>query len=453
MNTKMKKNPLKVVIIGAGSSYTPELIEGMLARKNEMTISELWLVDIDDGWHKAMTIKSLTERMVKHAGVDMKIHLTKDRQQALKNADFICSQFRVGCLEGRIRDETISLKHGMIGQETNGLGGFANACRTIPVALEICREIEQLCPKAWLLNFTNPSGMVTEAILKQTNVNVVGLCNVPVTMQKGAAKIIGCNEDELVMQIAGLNHLVWATEIIHDGENKLPQVLDAVLAGDNSMVPQNIPAFGWPTKLVRDIGLIPCAYLRYYYQSQDMLDDEVIEMKEHKLGCRAEVVKDIERKLFEIYENPQLNVKPKELELRGGQYYSEAACELMSAIHNDKRTIMHVNTRNNGAIAGLPDDCAVEVSSIITSAGPKPLNVAPLPVDVLRLIQLMKEFETLTVKAAIDGDFSAALRALVLNPIVPTGKILEKALEETIMANSRYMPQFSSLIEELKKNN
>ncbi len=130
----------------------------------------------------------------------------------------------------------------------------------------------------------------------------------------------------------------------------------------------NFPAFGLPTKLVRDIGLIPCAYLRYYYQSQDMLDDEVIEMKEHKLGCRAEVVKDIERKLFEIYENPQLNVKPKELELRGGQYYSEAACELMSAIHNDKRTIMHVNTRNNGAIAGLPDDCAVEVSSIITSA-------------------------------------------------------------------------------------
>ncbi len=184
-----------------------------------------------------------------------------------------------------------------------------------------------------------------------------------------------------------------------------------------------------------------------------MLDDEVIEMKEHKLGCRAEVVKDIERKLFEIYENPQLNVKPKELELRGGQYYSEAACELMSAIHNDKRTIMHVNTRNNGAIAGLPDDCAVEVSSIITSADSKPLNVAPLPVDVLRLIQLMKEFETLTVKAAIDGDFSAALRALVLNPIVPTGKILEKALEETIMANSCYMPQFSSLIQELKKNN
>ncbi|MCG3864796.1 MULTISPECIES: 6-phospho-beta-glucosidase [unclassified Photobacterium] len=437
--------PLKIVVIGAGSSYTPELIEGLLVRKDEMQISDLWLVDIEDGWEKAQIIAALAKRMVDRAGIDMTIHLTQDRQLALKDADFICSQFRAGGLEGRIRDEKIALKYGMIGQETNGLGGFANACRTIPIALDICRDIEALCPDAWLLNFTNPSGMVTEAILKHTNVKTVGLCNVPVTMQKGAAAILGCKEQDLMIQIAGLNHLVWATQILHQGQDKLSEVLEAVLAGNDSMVPQNIPAFAWPENLVRSLGMIPCAYLRYYYQSQDMLDEEVKELQHQDQGCRAEVVKSIEKKLFDIYRDPHLDVKPKELEQRGGQYYSEAACELMNAIHNDKRSVMHVNTRNNGAISGLPDDCAVEVSAMITSAGPIPFNVAPLPTDTLRLIQLMKEFETLTVKAAVEGDMNAAIRGLILNPIVPTGHVLEQALVETIEANRAYMPQFFHL--------
>lgn len=434
-------NNLKITIIGAGSSYTPELIEGLIKRSHELPIGELWLVDIQDGAEKVNIIADLTRRMLAKNNLShIDVHVTLDRAPALKGADFVCSQFRAGCLEGRIRDERISLKYGMIGQETNGLGGFANACRTIPIALEIAKEMEELCPEAWLLNFTNPSGMVTEAILKHSKVKTVGLCNVPVIMQKGIAKMLNTNEQDFVLQVAGLNHFIWARQILHDGRDKLQEVMEEILSGNDPLVPQNIPPFEWPAELLRNMGMIPCAYLRYYYSAEDILAQEQEEASSE--GTRGEVVKAMEKRLFDIYSNPELNEKPKELEKRGGQYYSEAACELMSSIFNDKRTIMHVNTHNNGAINGLPDDCAVEVSCMITKAGPVPLNVAPFPSDTLRLIQLMKEFESLTVEAAVMGDRNAAHRALILNPLVTTGTILERALEETIEANLDYMPQF-----------
>lgn len=437
----MKKQGLKITIIGAGSSYTPELIEGLINRKDELPIRELWLVDIEDGKEKVDIIGDLTRRMLAKNGLDdIEVHVTLDRIPALKGADFVCSQFRAGCLEGRIRDERISLKYGMIGQETNGLGGFANACRTIPIALEICKEMEELCPEAWLLNFTNPSGMVTEAILKHTKVKAVGLCNVPVIMQKGISQMLEADEKDIVLQVAGLNHFIWARQILHGGRDKLQEVVEEIVSGNDLLVPQNIPPFEWPATLLRNMGMIPCAYLRYYYTSQDIMEQELKEASGE--GTRGEVVKAMEKRLFEIYRNPELNEKPKELEKRGGQYYSEAACELMSSIFNDKRTIMHVNTCNNGAIAGLPDDCAVEVSCMITRSGPLPLNVAPFPADTLCLIQLMKEFESLTVEAAVTGNRNAAHKALILNPLVTTGAILEQALEETIQENLDLMPQF-----------
>jgi len=438
------KNGLKITVIGAGSSYTPELIEGLLKRKDELPIAQLWLVDIEQGKEKVNIIADLARRMIKRVGVDIQVEVTLDRRRALQNADFICSQFRAGCLDARIKDERISLKYGMIGQETNGLGGFANACRTIPITLEICKEIEELCPDAWLLNFTNPSGMVTEAILKHTKVKAVGLCNVPVIMQKGIAEMLNTDEQNIIMQVAGINHFIWARQILHDGQNKLDEIVEQIIAGNDLLVPKNIPAFAWPAELLKNMGMIPCAYLRYYYMSQDIMNQELAEADGE--GTRGEVVKAMEKRLFDIYRDPQLNTKPKELEKRGGQYYSEAACELMSSIYNDKRTIMHVNTRNNGTIAGLADDCVVEVSSIITKSGPLPLNVAPFPTDTLRLLQLMKEFETLTVEAAISGDLNKAKRALILNPLVNTGTILDQALQETVRENIELMPQFAHLI-------
>ncbi|USE01683.1 6-phospho-beta-glucosidase [Vibrio sp. SCSIO 43133] len=435
---------LKVVVIGGGSSYTPELVEGLLARHQELPISDLWLVDIDEGMEKATVIADLTKRMIAKAECDISVHLTTNRQQALVDADFVCSQFRAGRIEARLRDERIALKYRVIGQETNGLGGFSNACRTIPIALEIAKEMEALCPNAWLLNFTNPSGMVTEALTKYSTIKTVGLCNVPVNMERGAAEMLGVDRKDITMQIAGLNHLVWARKILHDGKDKREQVINELLAGNDRMTPKNIPPFKWDEGIIKSLGMVPCAYLRYYYQSRDILDKEYAASASK--SNRADLVAKVEAELLEIYKDPTLDTKPKLLEERGGAYYSEAACELMSSIHNNKRSIMHVNTRNNGAIQGLPDDCAVEVSSIITSSEIIPLNVAPFETGTLRLIQLMKEFETLTVEAAITGDINLAKRALMLNPIVDSGQHIDEALRETIRENIDFMPAFTHFL-------
>ncbi|WP_421194457.1 6-phospho-beta-glucosidase [Aeromonas jandaei] len=435
------KNGLKIVVIGAGSSYTPELIEGLIQRQHELPLRELWLVDIDDGHEKMEIIAALTRRMLAKAGLGVRVETRLDREEALRGADYVCSQFRAGCLEARISDERISLKYGLIGQETNGLGGFANACRTIPIALQIAADMERLCPDAWLLNFTNPSGMVTEAVLRHSKIKAVGLCNVPVIMHKGVATLLESHdEQEFIMQVAGLNHFIFVRQIQHQGKDKLGEVIARLAQGHDPLVPRNIPPFVWPKDLLTHLGMIPCAYLRYYYMSDDILKQELGEASGE--GTRGEVVKAIEQQLFDLYRNPDLAEKPKALEGRGGQYYSEAACELMSAIHNDKRIIMHVNTRNNGAINGLPDECAVEVSSLITKSGPLPLNVVPFPQDTLRLLQLMKEFEQLTIEAAITGNRHTAWRALVLNPLITSGSKLEQALDEVIAAHPDLMSAF-----------
>lgn len=432
---------LKIVVIGGGSSYTPELIEGLLNRYHEMPVASLWLVDIEEGKEKVEIIAGLARRMIAKAGLTIEVVATLDRESALRDADFVCSQFRAGCLDARISDERISLKYGLIGQETNGLGGFANACRTIPIALEIAADMERLCPDAWLLNFTNPSGMVTEAILRHSRIKAVGLCNVPVIMQKGITTLLQCaDEKEVVMQVAGLNHFIFVRQILHKGKEWLPEVIAEINAGRDPLVPRNIPPFRWPSHLLQGLGMIPCAYLRYYYMKDDLLRQELAEAGGE--GTRGEVVKQLEKILFDQYRDPHLAVKPKALEGRGGQYYSEAACELMNAIYNDKRIIMHVNTRNNGAINGLPDDCAVEVSSLITASGPLPLNVAPFPEDTLRLLQLMKSFERLTIEAALTGNRHTAWRALMLNPLIVSGEKLELALAEVIAENRQWLPAF-----------
>ena len=301
--------------------------------------------------------------------------------------------------------------------------------------------MEKLCPDAWLLNFTNPSGMVTEAILKHSSVKTVGLCNVPVIMQKGIAGMFGVEDiNEFIMQVAGLNHFIFARHVWFKGKDIIPDIISNIEQGNDPLIPKNIPPFKWPAGMLKNMRMLPCPYHRYYYMSDDMYRQELSEAKGE--GTRGEVVKQLEKELFDIYRNPELAEKPKALEGRGGQFYSDAACELMSAIYNDKRIIMHVNTRNNGAISGLPDNCAVEVSSMITSSGPIPLNVEPFPDDIMCQIQLMKTFEQLTIEAAVTGDRHTAWRGLVINPLIKSGASLEKALDEVIVHNRALMPAF-----------
>lgn len=432
---------LKIVTIGGGSSYTPELVEGFIKRYNELPVKELWLVDIKDGEEKLNIVGNLAKRMVKKAGVPIDIHLTLDRREALKDADFVTTQIRVGMLDARAKDERIPLKYNVLGQETNGPGGMFKALRTIPVILDITKDMAELCPNAWLVNFTNPAGMVTEAVLRYGKIKrVVGLCNVPVGMQMGIAKMLEVDSSRVRVDFAGLNHMVFGLNVYLDGNKITDKVIDMMTNDDSKIGVKNITSVAWEKDFIKALGLIPCPYHRYYYQSRTMLEKELEEST--KEGVRAEVVKRIEHELFELYKDENLAIKPPQLEKRGGAYYSDAACNLINSIYNDKCDIQPVNTRNNGAIASIDNDSAVEVSCVITKEGPRPLVVGDLPVPVRGLVQQIKSFERTTVEAAVSGDYQKALLAMTINPLVPSDSVAKQILDEMLEAHKDYLPQF-----------
>lgn len=435
----MKKG-LKIVTIGGGSSYTPELVEGFIKRCKELPVKELWLVDIEEGKHKLEIVGNLAKRMVKKAGIDMEIHLTLDRREALKGADFVTTQLRVGLLEARIKDESIPLSHGVIGQETNGAGGLFKALRTVPVVLDIIKDVEELCPNAWIINFTNPTGVITEAVFRYTDFkNYIGLCNVPIGMRNGIAKLFEVENERIQMDFAGLNHMVYGLNVSLDGEDVTDEAIDKFVHSKLTM--QNIKAIEFNADFVKNLGLVPCPYHRYYYKTKEMLEEELNEFAKGK--ARGQVVKELEDQLFELYKDENLDIKPPQLEKRGGAYYSDAACNLISSIYNDKRDIQVVNTINNGAIRNFKDNQAVEVSSVITKNGPKPLSIGYLPDAVDGLVSQIKSFEMLAAKAAVYGDYNAAYLALCINPLIPSDDLAKIILDEMMEAHKDYLPQFN----------
>lgn len=435
----MKKG-LKIVTIGGGSSYTPELVEGFINRYEELPVKELWFVDIEDGKEKLEIVGNLAKRMVKKAGIDMQINLTLDRREALKDADFVTTQLRVGLLDARIKDETIPLSHGVMGQETNGAGGLFKALRTIPVIFDIIKDVEELCPNAWMVNFTNPTGIITEAVFKYTNFRrYIGLCNVPIHLKNDVAKLFNVEGDRISMDFAGLNHMVYGLNVSLDGEDVTKEAIDKFVKADISM--QNIKAIDFNAEFVKSLGAIPCPYHRYYYKTKEMLEDELREFKEGK--ARGQVVKELEEQLFELYKDEKLDVKPPQLEKRGGAYYSDAACNLISSIYNDKKDIQVVNTLNNGSIRDFKDEQAVEVSSVITKNGPKPISIGYLPDSVHGLVSQIKSFEVLAAKAAVYGDYESALLALCINPLIPSDDLAKTILDEMLEAHKDYLPKFN----------
>ncbi|MDQ0857775.1 6-phospho-beta-glucosidase [Bacillus sp. V2I10] len=435
------KKGLKIATIGGGSSYTPELIEGFIKRYDELPVSEIWLADVPEGKRKLEIIGSLAKRMVEKANVPISIHLTLNRREALENADFVTTQFRVGLLEARAKDERIPLKYGVLGQETNGPGGLFKGLRTIPVILSICREMETLCPDAWLINFTNPAGMVTEAVLRYSNVRkVVGLCNVPIGMEMGAAKLLNVEHSRIRIDFAGLNHMVYGLDVYLDGVSVKQKVIDLITHPEQSVTMQNIVALGWEPEFLKALNIFPCPYHQYYYKTREMVEKEM--KNAETAGTRAEVVKKLEDELFELYQNEELAIKPPQLEKRGGAYYSDAAVRLIHSIYTDKRDIQPVNTMNNGAIASLPHDSAIEISSVITKDGPKPLAIGDLPVAVRGLVQQIKSFERVAAEAAITGNYSTALLAMTINPLVASDTTGKKILDEMLEAHKKHLPQF-----------
>ena len=443
------KNGLKIVTIGGGSSYTPELVEGFILRIKELPVKELWLVDVEAGREKLAIVGDLAKRMVKKAGVDLEIHTTLDRSEALKDADFITTQLRVGGLDARILDESITARHGLIGQETNGAGGMFKALRTIPVIFSIIEDAKELCPDAWIINFTNPAGLVTEAVLRYANwERFIGVCNLPYGMEVATAKMLEVEKSRLRIDFAGLNHMVFGLDFYVDGKSVKEKLFKDLLDQAGSVTMKNIANLPWSPEFLRGLDAMPCAYHRYYFQKEEMLKHVLEDFAHGK--TRGTIVKEVEEQLFKQYADPTLDIKPEELSQRGGAFYSDAACNLISSMYNDKRDIQTVNTRNQGAIASLPYDVAVEVSCVITKEGPRPLTMGRLPIAAEGIVQQIKAFELLAARAALSGDYNDALVAMVTNPLVQSEVLGRKVLDELLIAHKRHLPQFKAVIQKLE---
>ena len=448
----MGKKGLKIVTIGGGSSYTPELVEGLIKRYDELPVSEYWLVDIEEGKEKLEIVGALAKRMIDKAGVPMTIHLTLDRREALKDADFVTTQLRVGLLAARGKDEGIPLSKGFLGQETNGAGGLFKALRTVPVILDIAKDIQELCPEAWLINFTNPAGIVTEALLRYSDhKKVIGVCNVPIDLEFSFAKILGVEKDRVTVDFAGLNHMVYAERIYLDGKDVTAEIIEKITAPDaESQTMANIKDLDWDVPFIKAAGIIPCAYHRYYYKKKDMLESELEEFKKGK--TRAEVVMKLENSLFELYKDVNINIKPEELSKRGGAHYSDVACNVINGIYNDKNTVIAVNTKNNGKLRQFDDNSAVEISCYIGKNGPVPVEtVTELPIFAQGLTAQIKSFERLAAEAAVTGDYNTALLAMTTNPLVADDVRGREMLNEMLVANKKYLPKFKNIIDQIEK--
>jgi 6-phospho-beta-glucosidase len=420
---------VKIAVVGGGSTYTPELVDGFASRQDELPIDQLTLLDVDD--RRLEVVGGLAQRILDRRGWGGRLSLTKDRDDALEGADFVVIQLRVGGQKARYVDETLPLRFGCIGQETTGPGGFAKALRTVPLILELAEETAARgAPGAWIVDFTNPVGIVMQALLDEGH-RAIGLCNVAIGLQRSFASMFEVSPDRVQLEHVGLNHLTWERRVLVDGVDRLPELLDdhAEDLADEADV---------PAELIQLLRMVPSYYLHYFYMTDEVLKEQ--------LGgrTRAEEVMEIERDLLEMYADPALNEKPALLEQRGGAFYSEAAAQLIASLQADTGDVQVVDIRNDGTIPGLPDDAVVEVAARIDSKGAHPLAVEPLEPEIGGLVQQVKAYERLTVRAATSGDRAAALKALVVNPLVAEYPVAAPLLEDLLAANRDYLPRFFS---------
>ncbi|MDR0497271.1 MAG: 6-phospho-beta-glucosidase [Treponema sp.] len=420
--------PLKAAVIGAGSTYTPELIEGFIDRQDSLNFQTFYLTDINK--EKLEIVGALAQRMFASKGFTGKIVLTQNLDEAITSADYIFAQIRIGGMAARIRDEKIPLKYGLLGQETTGAGGFMNALRTVPVMIDIARRIEKLAPDAWLINFSNPSGIVAEALLNHTKVRTIGLCNNFVNMKAAIAKSIG--REDYDYEYLGLNHLSWVTSVMADGENVISQMGKS--AGAKF---KNIPDVDYDDELFAAVPAIPCYYLSYFYLRDKQLQNCLAAKK-----TRGELCVDIEDALIEQYKNPGLANKPKELEGRGGALYSTAAVSVVDAIENDKNEYHVVNVKNNGAIPFMADDDVVEIKCTVNRKGAAPVAITGPDIPYIKgMMQAVKAYEKLTVKAALQGSRADAVAALMVHPLIGDYQKAKAVFDEMVEANAEYIPR------------
>ena len=404
---------MKLAVVGAGSTYTPELVSGL----SRVDVAELSLHDVDR--ERLDVVGGLAERMLDRAGYRGRVEQTGDLDAAVEGADFVLIQIRLGGQEARLRDETLPLACGCIGQETTGAGGFAKAMRTVPVVLEIADRVRtRAAPDAWIVDFTNPVGIVTRALLDAGH-RAVGLCNVAIGFQRSFARRLGVEPERVVVDQVGLNHLTWVRAARLDGRDVLPELLAE--HGDELADELELPR-----TLLDELGAVPSYYLRYFYAHDEVLAEQL------DARPRATQVAEIESKLLDLYRDPSLAEKPALLEQRGGAFYSEAAVGLVSSLSSGDGAMHEVDVRNHGTLAGLADDDVVEVPARVTRDRIEPLEQAPLAPELLGLVQHVAAYERLTAQAAVTGDLELARKALLTHPLIGQYDVTNELLERLL---------------------
>ena len=416
---------MKIAVIGGGSTYTPELVSGLSRERDRIGVRELWLQDIDP--ERREVVGGLAARMLERQGFDGRLEVTGELDRALDGADFVLVQIRVGGQAARLSDETVPLACGCIGQETTGAGGLGKALRTVPVVLAIAERVRELAsPAAWIVDFTNPVGIVTRSLLDAGH-RAVGLCNVAIGFQRSFARLLGVTADRLIVDQVGLNHLTWIRAVQLDGRDVLPELMAA--HGDEIAKQASLPR-----RLLEELGVVPSMYLQYFYRHDEVLAGQL------DSAPRAEVVAEIERGLLELYRDPALTEKPALLEQRGGAFYSEAATGLVGSLVSDDRAVHEVDVANGGTLAGLADDDVVEVPAQVGKDGPVPLAQAPLAPELLGLAQHVAAYERLAARAAVTGDSAIARKALLAHPLIGQHPLNEDLVERLLEAGGRHLP-------------
>jgi 6-phospho-beta-glucosidase len=436
-NLRRRKTMLKVAVIGGGSTYTPELVNGFLERMPSFPLDELWLMDIDA--ERLDVVGGFARRMVEARGAPFAVRLTTDQREAVKNANYVTTQLRVGQMRARREDEYLGQRHGLIGQETTGVGGMSKALRTIPVILKISQDMCELAASdALLVNFTNPAGLVTQALSQYGQSPAVGVCNVAINTKMDFLEIFesktGRKADPALAHLdtLGLNHLTWHRGFHVDGEDVWPIILEALL---EELKDEEDPE--WDPRTIEVLRMLPNYYLQFFYHT-----DKKLKAQEAWPPSRAEEVMEVEKDLLRQYADPNLKEPPADLMKRGGAYYSTVATQLLNAHYNDLGETHVVNVKNGGAVQEWPSDWALEIPSKVERSGITPLPAHPLPPACFGLVAQIKSYELLTVKAAVHGDRDAAYQALLAHPLGPRADKVQTVLDDMLETHRVYLPQF-----------
>jgi 6-phospho-beta-glucosidase len=415
---------VKVAVVGGGSTYTPELVDGVARLQHLVDVEELVLTDPAEG--RLSLVGGISQRIFAKYGHAGRISFTTDLDQAVADASVVLIQLRVGGQAARRIDETLPLTCGCLGQETTGAGGLAKALRTVPVILEIAERVSELAAKdAWILDFTNPVGIVTRALLDHGH-RAVGLCNVAIGNQRATAELLGVEPAQIRLDHFGLNHLTWTRRILVDGQDRLPGLLDtsAEALAERS---------GLPAEILRRLAVWPSYYLRYFYEH-----DHVVEQQRAR-PSRAEEVADIESQLLDIYADPAVDEKPDLLQRRGGAYYSEAAVDLMASLLSDQCDVQVVNLRNDGSLPFLADQAVIEVPARVGRHGPLAEPLAPIDPLYAGLIAHVSAYEELALDAAIRGGRERVFRALLAHPLIGQHQLADTLTDLLIAANRDHL--------------